>query len=126
MADHHVRTYGRAAPMARQPPPTRSSQPDDGQPAQRPGLVSGAARRRLLGDCWEARVDVPGDLSVVGYDNTPLAEALRPRLSSVDQPRQTMGSLAVHLLAERLGGRTHDRHDVLTPHLVVRDSTAPV
>ncbi|MFD3688869.1 LacI family DNA-binding transcriptional regulator [Nocardiopsis sp. NPDC058631] len=64
-------------------------------------------------------------LSVVGYDNTFLAQTVRPRLTSVDQPRSVMGNLAVRLLSERMGGRTEDRHEVLVPRLVVRDSTSP-
>lgn len=64
-------------------------------------------------------------LSVVGYDNTSLAETVRPRLTSVDQPRLVMGNLAMGMLLERMGGRSEDRHEVLTPRLVVRDSTAP-
>lgn len=79
----------------------------------------------LIDSCWDAGVDVPGALSVVGYDNTTLAAALRPRLTTVDQPRQRMGTLAVRLLSERLGGRTQDQHEVLMPHLVIRESTAP-
>lgn len=67
----------------------------------------------------------PPEVSVVGYDNTSLAEVTRPRLTSVDQPRAIMGRLATELLWERMGGRTGDRHEVLAPELVVRDSTAP-
>ncbi|WP_207930560.1 LacI family DNA-binding transcriptional regulator [Streptomyces hainanensis] len=68
-------------------------------------------------------VPVPDRLSVVGYDNTGLAETVRPRLTSVDQPRATMGRLAVTLLLERLGGRTADRREVLPPTLIPRAST---
>jgi DNA-binding LacI/PurR family transcriptional regulator len=68
---------------------------------------------------------LPGDLSVVGYDNSTIARIVRPRLTSVDQPRPLMGTLAAEMLAERLAGRTTDRHEVLPPTLVVRDSTAP-
>lgn len=68
-------------------------------------------------------LSVPGDLAVVGYDDSSLALRARPRLTSVHQPRGRMGALAVELLLERLGGRTDDRHEVLEPRLVVRGST---
>ncbi len=79
----------------------------------------------VLDRAHEAGRPAPGGVSVVGYDNTSLAETVRPRLTSVDQPRLVMGRLATGLLLERLGGRVEDRHEVLTPDLVVRASTAP-
>ncbi|WP_017583441.1 LacI family DNA-binding transcriptional regulator [Nocardiopsis valliformis] len=79
----------------------------------------------VLDRAHETGRPAPEGVSVVGYDNTALAETVRPRLTSVDQPRLVMGRLATRLLLERLGGRTEDRHEVLTPNLVVRDSTAP-
>lgn len=77
----------------------------------------------LLDACWDRAVPVPGQLSVVGYDNTALAATVRPRLTTVDQPRQRMGALAVDLLVERFGGRIDDRHEILAPSLVVRETT---
>ena len=68
-------------------------------------------------------LSVPGDLAVVGYDDSSLALRARPRLTSVHQPRGRMGALAVELLLERLAGRAEDRHAVLEPRLVVRGST---
>ncbi len=64
-------------------------------------------------------------LSVVGYDNTALAQTVRPRLTSVDQPRAVMGRLAVEMALERMRGRTEDRHATLAPRLVERASTGP-
>lgn len=59
---------------------------------------------------------------MVGYDNSTLARTVRPRLTSVDQPRADMGRLALTLLLERLGGRSSERHEVVAPRLVVRGS----
>src|SRR5699024_8547846 len=68
---------------------------------------------------------VPEQLSVVGYDNTALAQALRPALTSVDQPRPEMGRLAMDQLAELMAGG-EARHEVVEPELVVRRSTLQV
>ncbi|WP_231494151.1 LacI family DNA-binding transcriptional regulator [Nocardiopsis sp. CNT312] len=87
--------------------------------------VNDLAALAALDGAHAAGTPAPEGLSVVGYDNTSLAETVRPRLTSVDQPRLVMGSLAMGLLLERLGGRTEDRHEVLAPSLVVRDSAAP-
>ncbi|MEV5517879.1 LacI family DNA-binding transcriptional regulator [Streptomyces flaveolus] len=73
----------------------------------------------------EAGLSVPGDISLVGYDNTTFA-ALRPiSLTSVDQAGHAMGSNAARLLLERIGDRTRPTTQVkLSPRLVVRGSTA--
>ncbi|GHC90465.1 transcriptional regulator [Nocardiopsis terrae] len=86
--------------------------------------VNDLAALAVLDRAHEAGRAAPGGVSVVGYDNTSLAETVRPRLTSVDQPRLVMGRLATGLLLERMGGRTGERHEVLTPSLVVRGSTA--
>lgn len=78
---------------------------------------------RVVDAALEVGLAVPSDLAVVGYDNSTLARIVRPRLSSVDQPRAAMGRLALELLQERLGGRSQERHEVLAPRLIVRGST---
>ncbi|RPF21775.1 LacI family DNA-binding transcriptional regulator [Myceligenerans xiligouense] len=76
----------------------------------------------VLDHAWDQGIDVPAGLAVVGYDDSALALRARPRLTSVHQPRAEMGALAVELLRERWSGRAADRHEVLTPRLVVRAS----
>jgi len=78
----------------------------------------------VLDAAVDAGLSVPGDLAVVGYDDTVLARRARPTLTSIVQPRQQMGALAVELLRERQGGRTDDRDEVLSPSIAVRASTA--
>ncbi|WP_402462681.1 LacI family DNA-binding transcriptional regulator [Isoptericola aurantiacus] len=77
----------------------------------------------VLDHALDAGLRVPADLAVVGYDDTVLARRSRPRLTTVQQQREVMGSRAVALLRERLGGRTEDVHEVLEPALVVRASS---
>jgi DNA-binding LacI/PurR family transcriptional regulator len=69
---------------------------------------------------------VPEDVSVVGYDNTGLADLGHIDLTTIDQPKRRLGATAVQLLLDRLAtGRPRARHVVLAPSLVVRGTTAP-
>lgn len=73
-----------------------------------------------------AGLDVPGDISVVGYDNIGLAAGHRLELTTVDQPRYDMGQMAAGLILERIEqDRTTASHVVLPPNLIVRESTGP-
>lgn len=68
---------------------------------------------------------VPDDLSVAGFDDIDLAEATTPRLTTVRQPLQEMGRIAVTQLMRVLDGhRPEALHIELATTLVVRDSTA--
>ncbi|HIY24326.1 MAG TPA: LacI family transcriptional regulator [Candidatus Brachybacterium merdigallinarum] len=78
----------------------------------------------LIGAAVDAGLRVPEDLSVVGYDSTRQCEMIRPRLTSVAQPRHEMGAAAITLLRERWNGRREDREVVLRPSLDVRESAA--
>ena len=50
-------------------------------------------------------LDVPGDLSVAGFDDTPLATTVWPELTTVRQPIAEMAREAVRLLIEQIRGR---------------------
>jgi len=62
--------------------------------------------------------------SVVGYDDTEIASHPRMSLTSVNQSGTQMGAIAVRLLLERIGGRTEAVHEVVTPRVIARNSTA--
>ena len=78
-----------------------------------------------MGVLSRAGIDVPREISVVGYDNTRLAAMPQFDLTTVDQPRAPTGKAAFALLSERMLGREPGRTVRLAPHLVVRGSTAP-
>ncbi|MCH8983418.1 MAG: LacI family DNA-binding transcriptional regulator [Acidobacteria bacterium] len=73
----------------------------------------------------EAGLQVPEDISVVGYDDSALSHIRRIALTTVAQPSVEMGRTAVRLLIERIReGRSDPRHIVLPPQLVVRGTSA--
>ena len=83
-----------------------------------------------LGSIRAARrmgLDVPADVSVVGFDDSALMTCTDPPLTTVRQPIEMMGQAAVDLLVNQIEG-TGVRPDELLfePELVVRGSTAPV
>ncbi|MFE9045187.1 LacI family DNA-binding transcriptional regulator [Streptomyces sp. NPDC012421] len=73
----------------------------------------------------ELGLSIPGDVSLVGYNNTAIAALAPVQLTSVDQAGHTMGATAARMLIERVEGR-RDRAmlTTMTPRLVVRRSTA--
>ena len=75
----------------------------------------------------EAGLSVPGDLSIVGYDDIALARWMSPQLTTVHQPLRRMGEEAARLALRMAEGAQPDtlRMDLAT-HLVVRGSTAPL
>jgi DNA-binding LacI/PurR family transcriptional regulator len=72
-------------------------------------------------------ISVPGDISVVGFDDAPLAEMVFPALTTMRQPLEDMAHAAVSLLLSRVtsGDGGAPVRKILATSLVVRESTAP-
>ena len=69
-------------------------------------------------------LDVPRDVSVVGYDDSPLIAFTDPPLTTVRQSVQAMGSAAVRALLDEISGVAAPRSEyIFRPELVVRGST---
>jgi LacI family transcriptional regulator len=72
----------------------------------------------------EEGVGIPGDISIVGYDNIPMAGMLEPGLTTIDQPKYERGKAAAELLIKRLmepeGGER--RIIKFLPSLITRES----
>ena len=81
------------------------------------GAMAAAAERGL---------QVPGDLSIAGFDDIDLATSTTPMLTTVRQPLQEMGRMAVTLLVRLLEKHRLDAlHVELATELIVRGSTGP-
>ncbi len=69
---------------------------------------------------------VPDDLSVVGIVTDQMAQLITPPLTAVSFPARVMGSRAMQMLIRKLRDGTYkDRHVILKPPLVTRESTGP-
>lgn len=75
---------------------------------------------------YERELRVPEDLSITGFDDIDLSRSTVPRLTTVRQPLEEMGRMAVSLLMRLLDRHTVDTlHVELATHLVLRGSTGP-
>jgi len=77
------------------------------------------------------QLDVPRDLTIVGFDDTPLATTIWPSLTTVRQPVAAMARKALELLLEEIHLRSLKRTQETRQHflsfsLVIRDSSAKV
>ena len=75
-------------------------------------------------------LNVPGDLTVVGFDDTSPATTVWPELTTIRQPVSAMGAAALHLLLEDLRSRRRDgeslsREIVLEHEMIIRESSGP-
>ncbi len=71
----------------------------------------------------ERGCSVPGDISVVGFDDVPEAAYFWPGLTTVSQQFSVLGRRAVDLTLRALAGEKDPSTDLVTPTLVVRSST---
>ncbi|MEU2677482.1 LacI family DNA-binding transcriptional regulator [Streptomyces sp. NPDC007107] len=79
-----------------------------------------------IGTAQRAGLRVPGDLSVVGYDNLSLGRWVHPRLTTVDQQVQRVGAAAARTLLAGCGEDVPPPVLDGRPRLVVRESTGPL
>jgi len=70
----------------------------------------------------QAGIDVPGDVSLIGFDDVPEAAYVNPALSTVRQDFHAVGQRAIELLTTGQAG-VESATPLLAPELIVRDST---
>ena len=74
----------------------------------------------------DAGLRVPNDLSLVGYDDIPMAKYLVPRLTTVTKDAYASGKKAFEILMRRMQNSDLPRQKIHTPaRLVIRESTGP-
>lgn len=72
---------------------------------------------------YQAGLSVPRDMAVVGYDDIELAAFMTPPLTTIHQPKDELGELAIDVLIHRMAQPGQKQQRVqLTPELVVRGS----
>lgn len=94
-----------------------------------PSAVFAAGEVLALGALHEARhrgLDVPGDLAIIGYTDSPAAALVEPPLTMVSVPAREIGIRAMLTLSDLIRGKKpRARRTVLDVELVLRDSCGP-
>jgi LacI family transcriptional regulator len=96
-----------------------------------PDLTAIVAANDLMAiGCYDAleerRLTCPDDISIVGFNDMPFVDRLRPPLTTVRVPQREIGTAAADMLLEQLADRGRPATEVLlAPTLMVRGSTAP-
>jgi DNA-binding LacI/PurR family transcriptional regulator len=79
----------------------------------------------VLSALHQARVRVPEEMSVVGFDDVESAAHCYPPLTTVRQPTDLMGQRLIHMLLALIQGQEDVGPEVLPAELVIRESTGP-
>lgn len=82
-------------------------------------LMAFGAMKRLL----ESDIQVPNDVSIVGFDDIDMASIFHPTLTTIHQPMKQMGIIATEKLIAELHGETNiDKRTIVQTRLIVRES----
>jgi len=80
----------------------------------------------FIGDLLRAGIRVPGQVSVVGFDDIEIVEHIHPALTTIRQPRRKIGGEVAAMLLRLLDDPGYTSDDlVVDVELIVRDSTSP-
>ncbi len=88
--------------------------------------INDYAAAGVMRSAMEHGLRLPEDLSVASYDNTELTELLNPTLTSVDYHYEEFGRKLIDTAIAAADGTASSRIQLITPDLVVRESTAAV
>ncbi|WP_036931561.1 LacI family DNA-binding transcriptional regulator [Proteocatella sphenisci] len=64
-------------------------------------------------------IDVPKTVSVVGYDNTRIANIIRPTLTTVEQPLYDIGAISIRILIKKVEGFEMKEKNITLPHKII-------
>lgn len=80
----------------------------------------------LMNEAQRQGMTIGETFSVIGYDDVPMTQFLRPALTTVQQPIPEIGRKIIELLELMLSGQKMEEDQVLfTPKLIIRDSAGP-
>ena len=85
-------------------------------------VASDLMARGALAVLGRAGIRVPEDVAIVGFDDSPVAVAVQPQLTTVRQPSHAQGEKMADVLLSLLAGGTPPHVTMLDTTLVVRDS----
>jgi len=81
----------------------------------------------VMNAAHEHGVEVGKDLSVIGFDDVPMSQYLRPALTTLRQPISEVAELLVNMLKANIEDKPIKQHQhIITPELIVRSSTGPI
>lgn len=83
----------------------------------------------FISELHQNDINVPKDVSVIGFDDIDISRRFIPPLTSIRQPRVALGVTAANLMLKRISGDDSlgaPNHSNLPVELIIRDSTAPV
>lgn len=70
-------------------------------------------------------IDVPEQLSIVGFENSPFSQQTWPKLSTVDLPTKDIAKQAANMLLSKLQNKPVQESEIIIPQVIIRDSSAP-
>ena len=80
----------------------------------------------VLNACKKLNIDVPSNLSIIGYDNIDLSKFVEPKLTTIDQNMFHLGTNAANLLLEKIEyDNSRSKRIILTNSLIQRDTVGP-
>lgn len=81
----------------------------------------------IINELNQQGIEVPGQISVIGFDNIELSQMITPPLTSVDHPKYEMGRFACSMLMDILNGnQVNVKEIVLQPKMIIRNSVGSV
>jgi LacI family transcriptional regulator len=81
----------------------------------------------VLNACKKLNLEVPNNLSIIGYDNIDLGKFVEPKLTTIDQNMFLLGTNAATLLLEKIEfDNSYSKRIILVNSLIERDTVAPL
>ncbi len=69
-----------------------------------------------------SNLKIPGDISLVGYDNSNLAVATEVKLTTIKHPKEEMGKRVAQMIVDMINGEVRKPYFVYQPELIIRSS----